>query len=553
MNEKRMICNYLILILLVLLVIPKAVMAETISQEEILQDAPEDTIQLPEITTEDVNDPAGEVMEENDSPSDEEEYVSPTPSQEVIVSDEGESAMDVTVPEGEVTPTETPSPSVTEAPKIYKITFLTNDGSSSKTLKALTIEGTKGSKVKLPSLPKRKGYVALGWTDRKNGITVYAKAKSVYTITGNQKLYLLYKKYYRVKFYSSNGSASGFSSLNLDTKKSSKITLPKLPSKAGYKKIGWSKSKKSLAADYQQGQAIKVKKNLKLYAVYRKNGYYLVQFFKSDKKEYKARGRLVKGNTTLTLPSIASPEGYTFLGWSSTPGKSSYPKYLMGQTVTVTGNQKFYAVLKKRPINTYTNAQLKFSKQYSTVIFLGDSRTVGLKNTMIQAKGSNTHIRFFCQSGVTIEWYRQNREAFLAWVKSIPGKKAIVFNFGVNNLRYTTMDGYLNSIAGTYARIMNQTAAALSGYNCSMYFMSVNPLNNAELVSTKYGGKNLGNRPPQWVRTFNTLLRSKLSGFQYIDTYTYLTNTGYESSDGLHYSDATYRKIYYKTLSIIDG
>ncbi len=515
----------------------------------------------------------------------------------------------------------------TDVSDVFTITFFENDGTSSDDLRALTISGKVGTEVKLPSLPNRAGYVALGWTDKKKGNNIVAEAGSSYTITENMTFYMVNKKYEKIRFHNSNGKRAGFSNLDLNTKTSNQVILPELPKKNGYTSVGWSLSKNALLADYKAGQKITVSKETNLYAVYRKKGYYLVRYYNSSgSSEYKDMRKLIKASSYLTLsklpqclnykakgwtkskastriyavgdkikvtgniklyskyekavsvcfmnrsgsseytslrittnaktivlPSKASPKGYTFLGWSDEAGQTSYPKYLMGQTVTVKKGMKFYAVMKKRPINSYSNSQLKFSKKYDTVFFVGDSRTVGLQQTVEKAKGKTNKIKFFCQKSVTINWYRENKNAFLTMVKNTPGRKAIIFNLGVNNLRYTDMNGYLESVTNTYAAIMQQTEIALRGYNCSLYFMSVNPLNNKETVSTNYGGYNWGNRPPQWVRTFNSLLKNKLSGFTYIDTYTYLTNTGYESNDGLHYTDATYRKIYHKAISIIDG
>ena len=57
--------------------------------------------------------------------------------------------------------------------------------------------------------------------------------------------------------------------------------------------------------------------------------------------------------------------------------------------------------------------------------------------------------------------------------------------------------------------------------NCSLYYMSVNPINGGEKGSTK-------NRKCEDVRTFNSGLAGELgSQYHYIDVYSYLMRTGY--------------------------
>lgn len=55
------------------------------------------------------------------------------------------------------------------------------------------------------------------------------------------------------------------------------------------------------------------------------------------------------------------------------------------------------------------------------------------------------------------------------------------------------------------------------------------------------------------MRLFNWKLRENISNYySYIDTYTYLINTGFITYDGLHYGDSTYLKIYNKAIETID-
>ena len=82
--------------------------------------------------------------------------------------------------------------------------------------------------------------------------------------------------------------------------------------------------------------------------------------------------------------------------------------------------------------------------------------------------------------------------------------------------------------------------------NCSLYYMSVNPINGGEKGSTK-------NRKCEDVRTFNSGLTGELgSQYHYIDVYSYLMRTGYGTvsntgdgtDDGVHYTPKTYKRIF---------
>lgn len=121
-------------------------------------------------------------------------------------------------------------------------------------------------------------------------------------------------------------------------------------------------------------------------------------------------------------------------------------------------------------------------------------------------------------------------------------KKAVIINLGVNDL---------NDVS-SYITYMRRLANNLSlNYNCTMYYMSVNPVNSAMIRS--YGA---GNRTEQQVAAFNrSIYRNLCSGknkcFTYINTCSNLQKYGWISDrhnvgryDGLHYSNETYLRIY---------
>ena len=121
--------------------------------------------------------------------------------------------------------------------------------------------------------------------------------------------------------------------------------------------------------------------------------------------------------------------------------------------------------------------------------------------------------------------------AGLDWMKStgvpnvegnIQNGSAVIILIGVNDLYRP--DSYISYI--------HQKASSWSSKGAHTYFVSVNP--------TEGSYSNLNSD----ITTFNQKLKSGLSNVTYIDTNTYLKQNGFSTTDGLHYTSDTYKKIY---------
>ena len=436
--------------------------------------------------------------------------------------------------------------------KIYTVTFFSKNGRKEYT--SLEQSVLANSYLELPALPKVEGYKALGWATEKGASTSKYKAGSSVCIKRNVQFYGVYQKLpsYTVRFYTYAGGYE-YKSLSMQVYSGTTITLPNLPSRLNYAAVGWGKVKSPKSADtVKEGTKVKVTANMKFYGCW-KNAKTLQFMWNGGGGEYTSLRMNVTG-TTAVLPTLASPSGYTFLGWSDKPNQTSNPKYQMGRKITVTQGMKLYSVVMKKPMADIPDEEITASSRYDTVFFIGDSRTVAMKKAVSGALGDDgTKVQFICKNGQSLDWFEENETEFLMKIKSTRGKKAVVFNLGINSLVYNTQSGYVASQADRYAASMNRIAQTLQQYNCSMYFMSVNPANEKECVSEAYGGVVWKERYPKWIQDFNYLVRTQLEGYTYIDTYNYLINTGFELTDGLHYSTATYRKIYQKAIAIIDA
>ncbi len=54
------------------------------------------------------------------------------------------------------------------------------------------------------------------------------------------------------------------------------------------------------------------------------------------------------------------------------------------------------------------------------------------------------------------------------------------------------------------------------------------------------------------IENFNAKLQAELDPrIKWIDSYSYLTQTGYSTSDGLHYDKNTYRNLYSYYMSVL--
>ena len=150
------------------------------------------------------------------------------------------------------------------------------------------------------------------------------------------------------------------------------------------------------------------------------------------------------------------------------------------------------------------------------VIFVGDSRTVGMRNAMADLPDDCVYVG---ESGEGYGWFDETgRDLMKDAVKEHPGMP-VVMNLGVNDT--SSLRDYLNEY-----RSFSQ---AFPGTD--FYFMSVNPVTEDSVHVTN-----------DEIVTFNNALKAAFPSL-YIDTYSWMKKDGFESVDGVHYSEKTYRDI----------
>ena len=164
-------------------------------------------------------------------------------------------------------------------------------------------------------------------------------------------------------------------------------------------------------------------------------------------------------------------------------------------------------------------------------IFVGDSRTVGLSNTMgcvsydklLQIRTEENLTEYYlAEVGSGYSWY--STKALPRLVKMLNENPAatVILNHGINDLG--NIDQYIASyqwLIGVYP-------------NTKFVIMSVNPVNR-KLYK--------GYAKPANITVFNQKMQAAFPN-NFVNTYQYLQSMGFNTADGLHYDSLTYMNLY---------
>lgn len=259
---------------------------------------------------------------------------------------------------------------------------------------------------------------------------------------------------------------------------------------------------------------------------------------------------------------MKNAKGYTFLGWSNKPWQTTNPLYEAEEKIQVKGTMDLYATVfahaREEDISADELPQINPAK-FKQVIFVGDSRTAYMKNTLEAQAGGDVlkNVKFVCEVGKGLEWFRTTGYGKLynlikdGTTSILEKPTAVVFNLGINDLNNCS----------AYITYLNSMAPLFRSKGCKLYYMSVNPINREML---KVNGKK--DRSEAEVRSFNARIQSGLGGnYTFIDTYSYLKAGGYGFDsgdgsigsggvdDGLHYTSKTYKRIYKYAMNAVHG
>lgn len=182
---------------------------------------------------------------------------------------------------------------------------------------------------------------------------------------------------------------------------------------------------------------------------------------------------------------------------------------------------------------------LKQQSSESAVVFLGDSRTVGMKTSMYNVIDKDNEF-FIAESGQGYSWLKSTGIPNLKTTISSHAKIndwTIVTNLGINDL--DDVDKYVAS----YKKVISE----LDTPNCSvtLYVVSVNPVDETKCKSVT--NSEIDSINDIFAKSFDDY-----NNIRYIDSNTYAKKI-LSTTDGLHYTDGTYRSIYIYILKSITG
>ena len=168
------------------------------------------------------------------------------------------------------------------------------------------------------------------------------------------------------------------------------------------------------------------------------------------------------------------------------------------------------------------------TQQTAAVVFIGDSRMVGMEKDLTEAVG-HCPVTVVAQNGARHEWLEST--GIPRADKVIGAGTKVLINLGVNDLSHVQ----------DYLELVNPWAAVWIARGAQVYYASVNPV---------YA--NPHNMTEERVTVFNRELRAGLiPQITWIDSNTYLKQTGVKSNDGIHYLPVTNLVLYQYYMAML--
>ena len=249
-------------------------------------------------------------------------------------------------------------------PHTYTVTF-DSTGGSEVTTKTMT--ATYGKPLANMPVPRREGYVFLGWYDAMVGGKCYGNSDgngtSAYDKDGNITLYAQWTvaPSRMIYFNTCGGTMTG--STEVLHKTNTPIAKPSDPTKVGYTFTGWYTDSAFTQAwnfdDWVTGE-------LRLYA-----GWTVNQYTITIKPENGEADTIIRQDfgTAVTAPNLTKT-GYTFMGWDKT-----FPTTMPAENITVTARWKD----SEKPtgeIKISENSWKSFLNNITFGLFFKDTQTV---------------------------------------------------------------------------------------------------------------------------------------------------------------------------------
>lgn len=164
----------------------------------------------------------------------------------------------------------------------------------------------------------------------------------------------------------------------------------------------------------------------------------------------------------------------------------------------------------------------------SNIYFLGDSRFVG----MSKYDSNNINHLYHCEVGKGYSYL----EKYISEIEHLVTEEDyIVINFGVNDL-------------GNYEKYLVFINKISNELPCKIIYMTVNPVDELKEKSNGYNVTNIR------INEFNDyLIENSNDNIYIVDANNYLSKNGFETVDGLHYTENSYKTILQYTNTYIEN
>ena len=174
-------------------------------------------------------------------------------------------------------------------------------------------------------------------------------------------------------------------------------------------------------------------------------------------------------------------------------------------------------------------------------IFIGDSRTVGISLAI-----NTQYDTYIAKVGMSYNWFKTT--ALPALKKTLNKNNNVVYiNMGVNDCANATAGGTLH--INDYIEDINNLIKEYP--DTEFYYISVNPVDGNYPSSYAKGGYIDKDKLNNEIEEFNNQIKSSCNA-TYIDTSTYLKDTGFKTSDGIHFTSATNKEIYNYSINFVE-
>lgn len=189
-----------------------------------------------------------------------------------------------------------------------------------------------------------------------------------------------------------------------------------------------------------------------------------------------------------------------------------------GSEVTVIGetDNGWYQVLYNDAAAYIKAEYLQETAPGVAFIFAGDSRTVQMSKAV-----KNSSYVWIAKVG---EGYNYFESTAVPQIDANVGAgSVIIINYGVNDLH--NVNKYIN--------LVNSKVGAWTDAGATVYYAAVDPVSNYPTITNAD------------IENFNNTLKAGLdSRVGWLDGYSFLANNGFNTNDGLHYDNDTYRNLY---------